>query len=246
MALCELRYYSKALGKQTGAQVILPESGEGPYPVLYLLHGLSDDYTAWGRRSSIERHLDGLPLIVVMPDGGRSFYLDAVHGPAYGTALAIELPERIERTFPARTDRDGRFVAGLSMGGFGAMRFALGYPERFGAASSHSGAVGFGHFIERWRDDPRLEEFRLILGDDPVGGPNDLFTLAEQCAHASDIPRLRLDCGAEDFLLEDNRAFHDHLTALGITHTYDEYPGAHEWGYWDLHIQDTLRFLMPS
>jgi putative tributyrin esterase len=241
MALCELRYFSNALQKQTGAFVILPEVGKPPYPTLYLLHGLSDDHTIWQRRTSIERYVGNLPLIVVMPDGGRGFYADAFEGYAYQSALAVELPERIDRTFPTLASREGRCVAGLSMGGYGAFRFALTFPDQYAAAVSHSGALGWGHSLEGRNGLPPSAEFQRILGPDFVGGPNDLFALVENADKAT-LPALRFDCGTEDFLIEHNRDFQKHLTTLGISHEYAEHPGSHEWGYWDRYIQDSLAF----
>lgn len=245
MAWCEFHYGSGALGKQMAANVLLPETGEGPFPVLYLLHGLSDDYTMWMRRSSIERHMEGIPMIVVMPDGGRGFYSDGVDGPKYLQALAVELVERIERTFPAKNSRDGRCVAGLSMGGYGALKFALSFPDRFAAAVSHSGAVAWGHKPLQWDGNRYSPEWHRILGESYVGGPNDLFALAENVAPAL-RPALRIDCGVDDFLIADNRDYHAHLEAIGYSHEYAENPGAHSWQYWDLHIQDSMAFFRKT
>lgn len=242
MALCDLHYFSKSLNKQTAANVILPESDElsGPYPVLYLLHGLSDDYTIWQRRTSIERYVQNLLLIVVMPDGGRGFYTDAEQGFAYESAIVHDLIGLIDRTFPTRAERAGRCVGGLSMGGYGAMKLALRHPDLFCSAVSHSGALRFGHYPMN-EDTPFDAEFRRVIGADPVGGPNDLFALAEGIDRAL-LPALRIDCGTDDFLIEANRDFHAHLESLGIPHEYAEYTGAHEWSYWDLHIQEALTF----
>jgi hypothetical protein len=118
MAFCEYHYFSPALGRQTAANVLLPEVGKAPYPVMYLLHGLSDDYTMWSRRSNIERHVGNVPLIVVMPDGGRGFYTDAAEGQQFLTAIAEELVDRIDRTFPTDAGsrepvRDWSFDGGL-------------------------------------------------------------------------------------------------------------------------------------
>jgi putative tributyrin esterase len=242
MALCELHFFSQALIKQTSAYVILPEVGAPPYPVLYLLHGLSDDHTIWLRRTSIERYVANLPLMVVMPDGGRGFYCDAAEGFQYGTAIGVELSERIDRTFPTSPARDKRAVAGLSMGGYGAVRLGLTYPERFCAAVSHSGAMAFGHRSTGHDGKPNPPEFQRILGPDHVGGSNDLFALAE-AADPNTLPALRIDCGTEDFLIEPNREFHAHLTKIAVPHEYEEHPGAHTWDYWDEHIQETLRFV---
>ena len=241
MALCELRYFSEALGKQTAANVILPQGkGKGPFPVLYLLHGLSDDHTMWSRRSNVERHVADLPLIVVMPDGGRGFYCDAAEGFAYETAIARDLVEYIDTVFNTRAERGGRCIGGLSMGGYGAVKLALRFPERFVSAHSHSGALGFGHGF--WKENA---EFRRIVGPAEIGGPHDLHRLAEDAAAQGPSfpwPALRLDCGGDDFLIEDNRSFHAHLEKLQVPHEYQEYPGAHTWDYWDRHIVEAIAF----
>jgi len=239
MAFCELHYYSKALSKQTAASVILPqcENQQGPFAVWYLLHGLSDDHSGWMRRTSIERYVAHLPLIVVMPDGGRSFYCDAAQGYAYETAIVEDTIGYIDSVFHTKAERGGRCISGLSMGGYGALKLALRFPQLFCSAVSHSGALNFAHVYP----DPNHEEFGRIIGDNPVGGPNDLYALAERCERSL-LPALRIDCGSEDFLLDMNRQFHAHLEALGIAHEYEEYPGAHDWGYWDLHVQEAVAF----
>jgi S-formylglutathione hydrolase FrmB len=238
---CDLRFFSRSLQKQTAAIVLLPEPDvPRPWSTLYLLHGLSDDHTIWSRRTSIERYVEGLPLVVVMPDGGRSFYCDAVEGPPYGQAIGEDLPVFIESIFPVRRERGGRAIAGLSMGGYGAFRIALDHPERFCAASSHSGALGFGHFVGR--DEEFTREFRRVLGSQMTGGPNDLFSMVEKADRKS-LPALRFDCGDDDHLLRANTALHEHLDKLGISHIYEQFPGGHTWAYWDEHIRKTLRFV---
>ncbi|MEJ5171529.1 MAG: alpha/beta hydrolase-fold protein, partial [Fimbriimonadales bacterium] len=164
------------------------------------------------------------------------FYVDAVDGFAYETALCWELPD-ILRTWLPTTDR--WCVTGLSMGGYGAVRFALRRPELFGSAHSHSGAVMFGHVAGLAR--PEQREFERLVGPNPEGSDYDLYALASQLDPAS-RPKLRLDCGTEDFLLDANRDFHRHLTELGFEHEYEEFPGEHEWGYWDLHVREALDF----
>ncbi|MCC6445061.1 MAG: esterase family protein [Armatimonadetes bacterium] len=247
MAFCELKYFSNALGKATAANIILPEGeAKGPFAVFYLLHGLSDDHTVWLRRTSIERYVAGLPLIVVMPDGGRGFYCDAKEGMAWETAIAGDLLGYVDKMLPTRAERSGRCIGGLSMGGYGAAKLALKYPDLFGSANSHSGALAFAHrpFPEGSLE-PRAVEFSRIAGVNPQGGPDDIFALAEKL-EADKRPALRIDCGAEDFLLEDNRACHAHLEKLGYPHEYREFPGAHDWGYWDIHIQEALAFHMRN
>jgi putative tributyrin esterase len=243
MAFCELKYFSRALGRATAASVILPESGaKGPFATFYLLHGLSDDHTIWQRRTSIERYVAQYPLIVVMPDGGRGFYCDAREGDLGETALVRDLIQYVDRMFRTRATREGRCIGGLSMGGYGAVKLALKYPDLFCSAVSHSGAVGRAHQpLKPDPDSPFTTEMIRIFGEHPEGGPDDIFALAERLDPAK-RPALRIDCGTGDFLLEDNRALHAHLSEIGYPHEYLEAPGQHEWGYWDLHVQEAIRF----
>lgn len=233
MPFARLHYFSDALGKQTAVSLILPAPNlAAPYFPWLLLHGLSDDDTIWTRRTSLERYLDDLPVVVAMPDGGRGFYVDAAEGFAYFTALADELPRIIEQYLPLRKEWA---VGGLSMGGYGALRFALGRPKRFRSAHSHSGALTFGH-EEGFRDQP---EFRRLLGEPRTGGPNDLFALAES---VEPRPAIRIDCGVDDFLIEQNRQFMTHLNEIGYPHEYEEFEGVHNWEYWDQHVPEQIAF----
>ncbi len=237
MAFCEFRYFSSVLGKQTSANVILPNPDiPGPYHVMFLLHGLSDDHTIWCRRTSIERYVDGLPLVVVMPNGDRGFYADAYEGYDYGKALGEELPAIIQHYFPVRKSM---CIAGLSMGGYGALRLALAYPNQFVSAVSHSGAVLFGSSARtHWAGDIP-PEFARILGPSPKGGLNDLAALAKT---AQPFPKIRFDCGTEDFLIEENRSLHASLESENLPHEYEEFPGDHNWAYWDDHVQEAIAF----
>ena len=243
MAVCEIHLGNQnALRKMTSAVVILPENaGPGPFPVCYLLHGLSDDHTAWTRRTNLERYVEGLPLVVVMPDGGRGFYTDSATEPAgaFETFLLRDLIGFVDRTFQTRAARTGRVIAGLSMGGYGAIKLALKFPETFCAAASHSGALWRPDLLDAYEG----SELHRVFGDHPGGGPNDVYALAEQAVRA-DLPALHFDCGTEDYLLPQNRLFHQHLSALSIPHEYSEHPGGHDWNYWDAHIRETILFFV--
>lgn len=241
MALCQLYCHSEILGRRISIQALVPEHQDGPFPAFYLLHGLSDDHTVWCRNTRIECYVRDLPLIVVMPNGERGFYTDNADGPRYATFMAEELPRLVERIFRARTDRAGRCVGGLSMGGYGALRLALGYPGRYVSASSHSGALLKGSSTETGSVLGEAEQ-RRIFGPAPRNTDHDLCALAERLAGSPEVPALHLDCGTEDFLLDENRAFHHKLQALGLPHVYREYPGGHTWDYWDKHIREALRF----
>lgn len=252
MAWSTLHWKSDVIGKQTTAQVLLPETGKGPFPVFYLLHGLSDDSSLWLRRSRIEWYVRELPLIVVMPDGYRSFYTKPVEGPDFAQHIGVELPTFIERNFQAKAERAGRAIGGLSMGGYGALRIGLGFADRFCSVNSHSGAVGWGNLDYKTgpaapkslngRGEEFLKELGKIFGPDPRGSDHDLGRLARRAVAAGNLPELLLDCGTEDFLIEDNRAFHAELDAAKVPHVYREFPGAHTWDYWDTHIQEALAF----
>lgn len=241
MSFAQLHWPSQVLGRQTTTWVLLPDQGTGPFPALYLLHGLSDDHTIWMRQTRLESYVAGKPLMIVMPDGGRGFYANHHDGgPQWATHFGVELSGMIERIFPAIPTRAGRFIGGLSMGGFGSLRIALGYPDRFSSVTCHSGAVlGPG----RRKDLPPSKEWKSIVG--PIGwenSGNDLTPLAKQAATVGLLPRMKIDCGIDDFLLDDNRLFHKQLADAGIAHDYVEHPGGHNWDYWDLHVRDAIDF----
>jgi S-formylglutathione hydrolase FrmB len=219
--------------------VILPEVGSPPFPVFYLLHGLSDDYTNWVRRTRIEFYALTLPLIIVIPDGYRGFYTNAANGVPYAQYIAEETVAWVDKFLPAKRSHDGRFVGGLSMGGYGALRLALGYPDVFASATSHSGALMHGTRKPR---ETGLWEFDDVFGTTLEGSAHDLLKLARSAKAAGTLPRIRIDCGTDDPLLKDNRDFHEALNAIGVDHEYEEFPGAHDWNYWDLHVRDALRF----
>jgi putative tributyrin esterase len=247
-------FFSEALSLSTSMTVVLPQrtstqigmagsASADPPPVLYLLHGLSDDDTTWIRRTSIERYAAPLGLAVVMPQVHRSFYTDEAYGGRYWTFLSEELPDLVGSLFRVSDRPEDTFVAGLSMGGYGALKWALRQPDRFAAAASLSGAANLtGVRTSRERpEDPRM--FERIFGDAAVaGGPDDLRRLLDQ-SDPSALPPLYLCCGTEDQLIDDNVALRDALAAAGAKVTADFGPGEHDWAYWDARIQDVLAWL---
>jgi len=246
MAFATINYQSRSLNKASSFNIIFPEDPNLPRPwsTFYLLHGLSDDHTIWQRRTSIERYVGNLPLVVVMPDGGRGWFTDAVEGSAYEKDLIGDVVGLVDRTFPVKADRSGRAIGGLSMGGYGAVKVGLKHHEMFGSINSHSGALGFVH------GDPAQArqlspEFTRIFGKSPAGGPEDPFAIVEKIDHGR-IPPIRIDCGAEDFLLGQNRAFHAHLDKMKVPHEYQEFPGSHDWAYWDAHVREAIAFHMKN
>jgi len=244
MAFLNVNYWSPSLVKETACHVLLPDrqARRGPYPVLYLLHGLSDDYTAWQRWTSLERYVRELPLIVVMPDGHRSFYCDATDGYAYESAIVKDLIGFMDTHFRTIKGGQGRVIGGLSMGGYGAMKLGLKYPQKFCAVSAHSGV--YLHIKERWWEQGEgawMAEAQRVYGTEKACRENDPFALAERLDPAQ-APAIWLDCGDEDGLLRDNRELHAHLKRLKIKHEYHEFPGSHNWDYWDEHVQQAIAF----
>jgi len=221
-------------------------TGQGSrWPTLYLLHGLSDDHTVWLRRTSIERYAENLQLAIVMPAANRSFYADMVAGPRYWTFVSEEVPAVARHFFPLAAEREANFVAGLSMGGYGALNLALTHPERYAAAASLSGVLDVARYAKDELADGQAE-MRHIFGD-PAGlanSANDLFRLTALLA-ASNRPRPKLHqwCGTEDFLYADNLRFRKHAQALNLPITYEEGTGGHDWSCWDAQIQRVLQWL---
>jgi len=240
MAILEIRFPSPILGREVAMNAIVPDSGSGPFATYYLLHGMYDDYTGWLRRSKVELYVQGLPLIVVMPDGQRSMYTNANEGPRFADHIIHEVIGQTERLLPAKKTRGGRAIGGLSMGGYGAMRLALANPDLFVSVNSHSGALMRG--TNGWHGKDYAEEMGRIFGKRPSGSEHDLITLVDRCRKAGKGPKMLVDCGTEDFLLEDNREFHRGLEHWNIPHDYREFPGAHDWYYWDAHLPEAVAF----
>ena len=255
MILNEIHFFSEVLGLSSRMYVLLPQPAMNEalrpnYRTLYLLHGHSDDHSAWQRWTAIERYVQGLNLAVIMPDVHLSFYTDMVHGGRYWTFISQELPALVQRIFPLSTDRADNFVAGLSMGGYGAFKLALAHPDRFAAAASLSGALDIRYLVSEEgpdRDEAWLAGMRNIFGPDlrkVADSDHDLRTLARQATQSREKPRLYQCCGTEDFLYQNNLSFRDFLRDLSFDLTYEEGPGEHTWAYWDAMIQQSLVWMM--
>ena len=258
MAFLQLQFHSDALMVQVSVNVILPErastmigmdaKGESTYKTLYLLHGLSDDHSIWMRRTAIERYASEYNIAVVMPAVGRSWYTDTVRGEKYLTFVSEELPDKCQSFFKGMSARpEDNLVAGLSMGGYGAIKCALTHPDRFSMCASLSGSLDIAS-LERAG---LLPEFRCIFDlnmqspAELAGTEHDLFYLADRLkAQGKPFPKTFIWCGTQDWLLDSNQRFSSHLDSLGVPHEYRTGEGNHSWVYWDAHIQSALAYLL--
>ncbi len=251
MALITLNFYSEALGMQTEALVVMPQKGNygeigidsnvqaGPYKCLYLLHGLSDDHTIWLRRTSIERYATYYGICVVMPRADRSFYSDMKHGLAYYTHIAKELPKVIREYFNISAKQEDNFIAGLSMGGYGALKIGLRECGSFAACAGLS-PCGDIKSLEGFNS-----AFRPIFGDD-INIPNedDLLYLCESKKNEPNRPRVYIGIGTDDFLYNNVRPVCEKLNECGYDFTYRESKGSHTWEFWDEYIQYVLKWML--
>ena len=253
MAFLQIQFFSGALNVASTVNVILPEANQGigmgaakedTLPkVLYLLHGYSDDHSIWMRRTSVERYAANHNLAVIMPAVNHSFYCNEVYGEKYWDYVSDELPKTMKRFLRLSDRPEDTYVAGLSMGGYGAMRLALTYPERFAGAASFSGAVDLaGSFYRRHRGD----EIARVFGDlkDIRGTEFDTAYLMKKNAKAPRKPWLYVSCGTADFLYDQHKTFVPALKKNGWDVTAYEKPDAvHEWGFWDEQIRTFIEMI---
>ena len=254
MALIHLNCHSDALKMAVNVDVILPQATatqigmdgkrEATYRTLYLLHGLSDDQTIWQRRTSVERYAARYGVAVVMPSGGRSFYTDMRHGEAYYTYIARELPALCRSFFAGMSAAPAdQFIAGLSMGGYGAWKIGM-REGNFAGVASFSGALDVHALAGRGNLDDR-RYWEDIFGDiDAIpGSQEDVYALTEgMIASGKPMPRLYLSCGTEDWLLPATRRMRDLLAAHAVPCEYREAPGNHNWEFWDAELERMMHY----
>ncbi len=233
MSLIQMDFMADSIQRWTTAEIYLPDAKQtAPLRALFLLHGYGGNHTDWLTRSNVMRLAERRNIALIMPDGDNSYFLNfPERNENYADYIARELPRMIRRTFPNISPRrEDTFVGGLSMGGGAAVRLALTYPEVF------AGAIGLSAGLT-------VEAEARSLGHEA-----DLYDAYERyCAGMAETPsldpvRLFLSIGTEDPLLEVNRDFHRFLVSEGFAHTYEEYPGGHNWDYWDTHARDMIDF----
>ncbi len=251
MAFCEMHLFSESLGVQTTVNVVIPQkhtggeigvsnkASKGKYKCLYLLHGLSDDHSIWLRRTSIERYAQEYGICVVMPFGGRSFYTDMKYGEKYYTYISKELPRLMQDFFNVSDKREDNYIAGLSMGGYGALKIALKNCDCFCAAAGLSSAADI---VKRSQGIGQI--LKPIFGEDlKIPDSENLFKLAEKQNDNPLKPRIYMAVGTEDFLYEDNCKLKEKFQSLNYDYTYKESAGTHSWEFWDEYIQYVLKWM---
>lgn len=251
-------FESRLVGAALPYNVILPADYKSDsaknrrYPVLYLLHGLSGSAGDWvSERARLADHAAQYPFIVVVPEGRNAWYTDSATVPneKFESYFVEELIPDVDRRFRTLAAREGRAVAGLSMGGYGSLKFGLKHPGLFVFAGSMSGALGAGS----WLPDEKLPQFvrpsiERVYGpadapDNETRKANDIFRLARELTpeRTKALPFLYLDCGTEDFLLASNRDFSALLVEKKVPHEFRQLPGGHTWSYWDRQVREVLR-----
>lgn len=260
MALFHSHFFSEILGIQTGAMVIVPQpasdrqiglqtaSARSRWPCLWLLHGLSDDHTVWTRRTSIERYAEAAGCAVVMPEVQRSFYTDMAKGGEYWRFISEELPSLMRSFFPLSERKQDNAVAGLSMGGYGALKWLMRKPEMFMAGASLSGALDIAELHERalreTADSPYRRTLTQVFGlASPVDTEEDLFYLMRNRVSPDTCPSIWISCGREDTLYGHHQRFETDAKTLNLPLTATETEGGHNWDLWDAQIQLVLMWL---
>lgn len=240
-----VRFQSKLINATLPYNVILPTdydtSKTTRYPVLYLLHGLTGHYNDWIQRTNVADYAAGYRMIVVTPEGNDSWYLDK-----YESYILNELIPDVQQRYRTIEARYGRSIAGLSMGGYGAIKFGLKSPSTFVFAASMSGAFGVTRFTEKEVPELWKESLKLF---GPVGSEtrvaNDLFEILGKLtpARIDALPYFYFDCGTEDspLIFPSNRELAGLMFEKKIPHEFRQMPGDHSWGYWDRQVQEVLK-----
>jgi putative tributyrin esterase len=244
----EVTFHSPSLDRDMHYQVLLPHDyrnndyGNGRrLPVLYLLHGLYGDYKNWDTRTGIESYAKTMSLLIVMPDADDSWYTNSatVSRDKFEDYIFRDLVAEIDRKYRTIPEKRARAIAGLSMGGYGAVKLALKHPELFAFAASLSGAFNAAEDLDRLRPEFRAKLLE-VFGDaaNRTRTENDLFLLLRT---ARDDPYFYLACGTEDFFLDTNRALAAQLSSQKAPYEYHETAGGHTWEYWDAALNPMLQ-----
>ena len=240
---------SKLMARDMPYRVVLPEGYSKDtadrFPVIYLLHGLTGHFNNWTDRTKLSLYARQHKFIIVTPEGNDGWYSDSatVANDKYESYIVKELVPEIDKNYRTLADRKTRAIAGLSMGGYGGLKFGVKYPEMFSLAGSFSGALG----VTTYKDDGAsfMKSINAVFGpaESEVRNANDLFGLIRALTpeKTKTLPFLYVDCGTEDFLFQNNRDFIQLLIEKKVPHEFRQLPGGHNWTYWDAQVQEFLR-----
>jgi putative tributyrin esterase len=251
----QIELKSTLLGRTVNYQILYPVRYQSPenrdkrFPVIYLLHGVTGHSTDWLERTKVALYATHYDLFIVMVEGANGWYTDSATIPAdkYESYILRELIPDVEKRFRVSTQRESRAIAGLSMGGYGAIKFGLKYPEMFALAASMSGAFRGPSWTGQ-----DLKDFGVVRdsvlqtfgpADSPTRAANDVYKLARAvpAPRIGTLPYFYLDCGTEDFLYGNSRELAALFVERKMPHEYRELPGSHSWPYWDAQIQEILK-----
>ncbi|MGM0126178.1 esterase [Enterococcus sp. AZ194] len=257
MAFIQANIYSNVLEMEVNIEVILPQKTEkvigestqqaaSDVPVLYLLHGMGGNQSVWSRRTSIERYVTQYQMAVIIPSTDLGWYTNTTYDMNYWDFIAEELPEICHELFPQlTTKREKTFAAGLSMGGYGALKLGLKKPEAFAAVASLSGAVAIGGNMDALLNVRKAAFWEGIFGplDQVEGSENDpLYLVDALVSSKKEAPRFYLACGEEDFLYLANQEVVSKMKENNLPVTFEHGPGNHTWEFWDQWIQRALEW----
>lgn len=252
--------FSTSLMMDTGITVLTPGGHErrAPYKIVYLLHGVCGCNTNFVDHTMLAVHAAKYPCVIVMPDGHRSFYADMAYGQKFFTYVAEELPRICKRTFNISAAPEDTFIMGGSMGGYGALKCALTYPDQYAACCALApGSLYMKEFMREMREHDRegtplspwgellIGDFRAAFGSDFTWSEGiELLELAKRIQNQSDAPKFYSVCGTDDDLLGINRQFARDMEPLPIDFTYEEMDGGHNWPFFDAALEKALAFAL--
>jgi len=259
MAIVKVDFIAKSLMRTVTINAIVPIDklsfngklrADKPFKTLYLLHGIFGNYTDWLNGTRVQRWAEENNLVVIMPSGENKFYVDMPNGENYSEFIGKELVEVTRKLFPLSTKREDTYIAGLSMGGYGALINGLKYNQTFSYIAALSSGLIIDNVLKAGNDGMLFTHskayYESIFGDlnQLVGSDKDYRALIKKLVDSNkEIPTIYMACGTEDFLLEQNREYYQYLLDLGVDVEYKEAPGGHDWDFWDTSILDVIKWL---
>jgi putative tributyrin esterase len=247
----DLKLNSKLMNREMPYRVLLPanydKQKDSRFPVVYLLHGLWGHFNLWTEKTKLAEYATAHQYIIVNPEGNDGWYTDSISVPndRYESYIIQELIPEIDKKFRTLADRKNRNIAGLSMGGYGSLKFGLKFPEMFSVAGSFSGALGAATTIVDEKNKALAGSIMNVFGEanTQTRKDNDIFAMLKAMPpeKIKQLPFIYLDCGTEDFLFQNNRDFVNLLIEKKVPHEFRQLPGGHTWDFWDSQVQEFLR-----